>query len=378
MPSQVSKISSMNLKEYSLSEFFYIKRGNGLSRSELYKDATGVNFISRQSFNNGVNAIVKEIEGISPFPAGCITVALGGEYLGSSFIQMEPFYTAAHIAVLFPKEKNMSNNIKWFICSLIRFEAKNKFCAFGRELDTYIDNRLKIKLPSKSDGKPDWSKIEQYMKSLEKGLDTQMHDIIDIAQQDINLIKIFANKVEINDFKAWATTKANKKNAVFTSLDDVNWAYFKVGKLFDIRPTKMYKDLGSNALNDGGNTQFVVNSSMNNGIGGMSSLEPTEEGNIITYSDTTDGNTFFYHDKPFIGFAHVQGMYPKGFALNKNRALFLIGIFNFSNKGLYDYNRKFRRDRFMDTEIYLPVDDQNNPNWEWIERYIESLPYSDG
>ena len=44
--------------------------------------------------------IVDEINGELPFPAGSMSVALGGSFLGSCFIQKKSFYTAQNVAIL--------------------------------------------------------------------------------------------------------------------------------------------------------------------------------------------------------------------------------------------------------------------------------------
>lgn len=50
---------------------------------------------------------------------------------------------------------------------------------------------------------------------------------------------------------------------------------------------------------------------MNNGIGGYVDLAQTGEGGMITFSDTTPGSkTAFYQPIDFIGYSHVQGLYP--------------------------------------------------------------------
>lgn len=159
-------LSEREWKPFLLTDIFDICRGNGLSKVELTESKNGVCYVSRQSYNNGVNTKVESVENIEPFPAGAITVALGGEYLGASFVQMEPFYTGAHMAILVAINAEMSLLSKLFICTLIRFEAKIKYCAFGRELDTHIDKEFSIKLPVKDDNMPDWDWIDTYMKLL--------------------------------------------------------------------------------------------------------------------------------------------------------------------------------------------------------------------
>ena len=53
-----------------------------------------------------------------------------------------------------------------------------------------------------------------------------------------------------------------------TQIDTSKWGNFKVGDLFEIKPTNSYKMRNADLL-DGGNTPVVVNSAFNNGIGGF-------------------------------------------------------------------------------------------------------------
>lgn len=152
-----------------------------------------------------------------------------------------------------------------------------------------------------------------------------------------------------------------------------DWKPFCVGDLFDIHPTRAYDGMSKDDLDDGGITPFVVNSGFNNGVGGYSSLPPTEQGGIITFSDTTDGNTFFFQPKDFIGFAHVQGMYPKNRTWSEHELLFFATMLTYAAKGRYNYGRKMRRDNISSSFIKLPVDSSGNPDWQWMEDYIKSL-----
>ena len=156
-------------------------------------------------------------------------------------------------------------------------------------------------------------------------------------------------------------------------LDINNWKPFLIGDMFDIHPTRTYKNLSKEELNDGGSTPFVVNSAENNGIGGYSTLDPTEKGGIITFSDTTDGNTFFYQPNDFIGFAHVQGMYPLDRVWSKNELLFLVTILSFVNYGRYNYGRKMTRENIASTYVLLPANENGTPDWKSMDEYIISL-----
>lgn len=155
-----------------------------------------------------------------------------------------------------------------------------------------------------------------------------------------------------------------------------NWKKFKVSDLFDVKPTKSYKGYTNKELfNEEGNTPVIVNSKFNNGVGGYSILNNTEKGNIITYSDTTSSDTIFYQKEAFIGYSHIQGLYPKKYIdkWNENSYLFLITILR---KEAYclsvDYKNKFTRKMFSNMEITLPINN-NEIDFKYMENYIINL-----
>lgn len=156
----------------------------------------------------------------------------------------------------------------------------------------------------------------------------------------------------------------------------VNWKTFLIGNLFEIKPTKSYANLSKEEIVDGGTIPLVLNSGVNNGIGGYSTLSPTEKGGIITFSDTTDGNTFFYQPRPFIGFSHVQGMYPRNREWSENECLFLITLLTFVTRGRYNYGRKMTRTNISNTKILLPAKLKNNRyiiDFEYMNRYVDDI-----
>ena len=116
----------------TVENLFIIEYGQSLELSRLKQtdDSIGVNFVSRTGVNNGVSARVVVPEGVSPSPAGTITVALGGSVL-SSFVQPEPFVCGRDVAVLTPRDAEMSLTEKlwWAVC--IRANAYR--FAYGRQ-----------------------------------------------------------------------------------------------------------------------------------------------------------------------------------------------------------------------------------------------------
>ena len=158
-------------------------------------------------------------------------------------------------------------------------------------------------------------------------------------------------------------------------IDIKNWKRFRIGDLFNIHPTKAYK-LTNAKLLDGGSNPVVANSAYNNGIGGYSTQKPTEKGNMVTFSDTVDANTIFYQSKDFIGYPHVQGLYPTQYVNNWNKYTyqFFISVFRkiAITKG-FDYGNKFRRDIASNLIVKLPITMDEHPDWVYMESYMKKI-----
>ena len=160
------------------------------------------------------------------------------------------------------------------------------------------------------------------------------------------------------------------------NIDYSTWKEFRVGDLFDIHPTKSY-NITNSMLLDGGKYPVIVNSAYYNGVGGFSSFEPTESGEMITFSDTVDANTIFYQREPFIGYAHIQGLYPVGIYANKwseKSLLFFATLFRATalTKG-FDYGNKFRREIASKMIVKIPVLKTGEPDWQFMEDYMRSV-----
>lgn len=152
---------------------------------------------------------------------------------------------------------------------------------------------------------------------------------------------------------------------------------FQVGDLFTIRPTRSYGLTNDELLKLPGKTPVVTNSSKNNGILGYVSLKPTERKGILTFSDTGMSATesIFYQPQDFVGYSHVQGMFPlfNPSFLTENVGLYISTAIRKSVKGKYDFYRKFDRESVSNTSILLPVTVNDEPDWEFMEGYIQSI-----
>ena len=163
------RIDISSWKKFHLYDdcLFTIDSGTKLDKVKMTNNNPSVNFVGRSNANNGVTDYIDEIEGIKPYDAGCLTISLGGEYLGSCFIQDKPFYTSQNVNVLIPKH-NMSDYCKRFIATMIFKEGRLRYKAFIDELNRHIRTDFSILLPVTNSGTPDWKYMERYMKRVEE------------------------------------------------------------------------------------------------------------------------------------------------------------------------------------------------------------------
>lgn len=344
--------------EFLLNDIATLTNGNKFDKNKMSHDKPSINFVSRTGFNNGISDFVDKIDGVEPYPAGAITLALGGS-VGSTFVQPKPFYTGQNVGVI--EFENKSDKMKQFVAIVLNKVCSTQFSAFKNEINKHFKRDLSIPLPLKPSADPsnydstdiDWNYME-----------TVMSRVMARAKERL------ANLPQPTD---------KQKTPVDTSA----WGEFVVGELFDVHPTKAYKLKNSELLTPNGKNPVVVNSSYNNGIGGYTDQELTELGGILTFSDTTSGaDTLFFQKNSFVGYPHVQGMYPKTFQLTTNVAKFMIASLRASiNKYSWNYTNKLTRTFITSTTIKLPLKPSANPSnytqddidWDYMENFMKTI-----
>lgn len=326
-------------KDIKASELFEVLKGrNKLSKSNIDENGTTPLYSSTEE-NNGIigytnNAPDYTISDENPF------YIIFGDHTKSMYIATNSFCVMDNVKVLIPKIYNK------YVVRYILTVWRKKIPNLGYSRHWNVAQKSTIKLPIDFEGNLNFHYMENYMRDIEK-------KVIDSISNLEKINNIERKKININD-----------------------WSEFVVGDLFEIKPTKSYK-LKNAELMDGGASPVVVNSAYNNGIGGSSSKPTTELGNIITFSDTVDANTIFYQEDPFIGYSHVQGLYPTGKYKNKwckESFMFFASCFRklALTKG-FDYGNKFRRDIAINLKVKLPIDSNGDPDWIYMENYMFNL-----
>lgn len=131
-------------KLVALGTIFSVHYGVNMELNALAHDPDGINFVSRSARNNGVSAKVARVQGVSPLPAGLMTVAGGGSVL-ETFVQPEPFYSGRDLYYLVPP-KDMSLQEKLYYCMVIR-SNRYRF-NYGRQANRTLKE---IRIPARSE-----------------------------------------------------------------------------------------------------------------------------------------------------------------------------------------------------------------------------------
>lgn len=153
----------------------------------------------------------------------------------------------------------------------------------------------------------------------------------------------------------------------------VKFRKWKIGDLFDIHPTKSYKMTNKDLFRKKGKIPVVTNSSVGNGVTGYVDLEPTEKAGIVTYSDTTTDKGIFYQPYDFVGYSHVQGIYPfEPINWNENELLFFVSLFKKSAHGLFDFASKFNRTIAKEMNVSLPMTLSDEIDYSFMHHFISA------
>ena len=312
-----------------LNKLFEVKYGVNLELVHLEQCSknheNAINFVSRTESNNGVSAFVLKSDEFTANPKHTISVAGGGSVL-SSFYQEDEYYSGRDIYYLKPIQNFSKLEMLFYAYCL----TKNKYkYNYGRQANKTLKDLL---IPKE---------MPKEFKSL--------------------------NIEELNTLNS-STIETEK-----IKLEHSNWKWFSLNdkNLFNITGTKTTPLLELEEYGKGDNP-FVTTQATNNGIGGFFNFQ-TEQGNVLTVDSAVIGYCA-YQPLNFSASDHVEKLIPH-FVMNKYVAMFIATVIN-KEQYRYNYGRKASQTRLKSGKIKLPTNDEGLPDFDYMERYIKSLPYS--
>lgn len=329
----MSKINTTNWKEFEVGLIFpKIITPKVYHTREVKESFDGIPYVVRSKFNNGIKYLVEKDDKFTMNPGGVIS--FGAE--NSQFFYQEKEYISGR-DMYYIDTRHLSKETCLFIASCLNTLTSRYAYNYG--LFPSLLKKEKILLPVDSSGEPDWAFMDSY-----------------ISNQRATIQKKF--------------NKIYKLKVSKTKKDFSKWASFKLEDLFIITGSSTTPKNDLEFVEDG-LYPYVTTAATNNGIAGFTNIY-TEEGNVLTVDSAVAG-TCFYQEKNFTASDHVEKLIPK-FTMTKNIGLFLSTIINAAGKPLnYAYNEKRSQTALKKESILLPVDSNGNPDWEYMETYIERM-----
>lgn len=332
----MSKMDMTFWEPFTLESLFDIVKGTRLTKNDMKEG--DINYIGASAFNNGITYKIGNNEHVHP--AGLLTVCYNGS-IGTTFYQPEPFWATDDVNVLYPKFE-MTPYIGMFIAPLIRRVGLNY--AYTDKWQIEDMKKSHIYLPIDKNDKPDWAYMDAYMRKI----DNRAKKNLDCLQSAITPPRI-SNKITVS-----------------------SWKKFAIKDMFEANNTVniLIRDIEDGS----GSTPYVTASGVNNGVAAMINASRYEliKGNCILVGGKTF--TLTYQKEDFVSNdSHNFEMHLKNIEGNCYIYLYLIAVLRATLGNRYFWGDAVTKDKIMADEILLPCDDSKQPNWDYMEAYMETI-----
>ena len=339
------KINNKNWIEFDFKDIFWFKRGKRLiTQNQIDGD---IAYISSTKTNNGIDNYITPPDYMTIYE-NAMTLNNSGS-IGYCFYHTYKFVASDHCTILKIKDKKTELNLHLFLFLKPIIEKMKSKYGFAREMSNERLNKEKILLPAKKkDNKyiPDWEYMEKYINEHAK---------------DITYNKKILNPKRVRNLK---------KNY---------WQEIIIDDLFIIK--KGERLVESERKNGVISTPLITASSINNGVTSFIDYDLFKDKKKVNENKITIDMfcNVFYQDFKYFSDDNVHTLYFKNkkyekYYNNKYINLFLVTSLKqlFSK---YGYGRQVRLKRLQYETIKLPYLN-GEPDFDFMENYIKSLPYS--
>lgn len=362
-------IDTRDWEFFDFPKVFRMENGFYNKKPESSGEGT-IPFIGATDKNNGVTDYftIEEIESASKtgdepnqkldvklFAPHALCVTNDGS-VGYAYYQDKQFTCSHSVNPLYRIDGDFNEFTALFVATVIMHDRYR--WGYGRKWRPKRMKNSKLKLPVQKDANgqpiidankqfsdsgflPDWDFMENFIKSLNYKLPETKQKVYD----DISLTNWMPFTFEELDIKIYKAKPHAKVDMDFSK---------------NRKPNKL---------------PFVSRTELNNSVDGWVSKDEesgVEEGNALVVGDTT--STISYQPNPFVAGDHIVVIRANW--LNKYTGLFVQTLLN-KERYRYSYGRAFKMDLIKTTQLLLPVNNNKEVDWKWIEDYIKSLPFSE-
>lgn len=332
------RLSDVEWKEFNIGgEFGLFKVGGTITTHPSNLQSFGNTPRVTCSATN--NAVENFYRNIPTEKGGVLTVDSATE--GYVSYQLNDFIATDHVEKIFLEDKEINKYVGLFLKSCIDKSKLGKY-GYGYKFSQKRINRQKIMLPIDSKGNPNWRFMEDYVKQ-------------EMKEQSQKVIRYYENKL---------------LKLGFELLDlDVEWKEFFFTDIF--KEIKRGKRLTKGNQIDG-TTPYVSSTGFNNGV---DNFIGNEEGvrkynNNLSLANSGTVGSCFYHNYEYVASDHITALTSE-YADEYIYKFMATIIKRLEEK--YSFNREINDKRISREKIYLPIDKNGNPNWEYMRLFMQKI-----
>lgn len=337
----MNSFNNIKWKDFFLNEIFTIEStSSGIDKNKLIKGNGIIPYITRSEKNNAYDSFISMQEKKYLLnKSNVITIGLDTQTV---HYQPYKFYTGQNIQILY--NNDITKYSAMFIIPLLK-KVVEKFNWGSNGATLTRLRRSKIMLPITLNNKPDFEFMHEYMKDIEKNI--------------------------IFEYKKYAEKNTNYINEI-DEIGNKNWAKFIIEDIFDII---IGKNVDGNKINkNGGMIAYITRKENNNGLDGFINADIrllNIKKPVITIGNETAEP--FVHTYSFFTGTKVNILIPKK-VLSKYSLLYIANCIK-KHKSKYSYSYTINSTRLKKQIIILPINENSEPDYEFMEEYMRYLEY---
>lgn len=353
--------------EFAIKDLFDAVSGDtDLKKEDLTK--TGIPLVTSGLDNFGIAGVTERKARV--IPANTITI----DMFGNAFFRDHRYKMVTHARVfaLIPKFR-MNTEIGLYIVS--QFSKYNKLFSYNDMCSFKKIREYKIFLPVVESPDPDheytvddidWQYMQDRITELEQDRITELEayliasglDDYELTDEDREILSLSSKSASYQG----GTDEADSKYG------QVRFRRFKASSFFEIKKGKRL----TKADMIEGDINFIGSSAINNGLTArVGNTEHLHPGNTITVSYNGSVGEVFFQEESFWASDDVNVWYPK-FESSRESIEYVMTVIK-KCRTKYSYSAKWTLDKMKEEDLLLPVDSNNEINFDYMERYIRAI-----
>lgn len=268
-------------------------------------------------------------------------ITIDSATIGYVSYQFNDFIATDHVEKITSKNKDINKYIGLFLKTSIDNSIIGKY-GYGYKFSQKRIIRQKILLPIDKHGNPNWQFMEDYIK---QEMQAQSQRIVSYYEN--KLLKLGGGVLDL----------------------EVDWKEFFFTDIF--KEIKRGKRLTKSDQIDG-DTPYISSTSINNGVDNFISNDERvrKYANNLSLANSGSVGSCFYHKYEYIASDHITAL------TSEHADEYIYKFMSTVIRRLeekYSFNREINDKRISREKLFLPIDKNGEPHWQYMSNFIKKL-----